>query len=126
MAFPKTLGACVDALYKLRVARLDAQKEVDKKHQEESALREYIINTFSKGDLEGAAGKVARVGITRQTVAQVTDWDAFFAYVGEEHAWELVQRRVNDGAYRERLEAKMEVPGTKPYVVTKLNVTKKR
>lgn len=123
--FPKTIGECVDKMYKLRNERLAAQKAVDAIGSEESALKDFIINSFGKSEIEGAKGKVASCGITRKTVARVTDWEKFFTYIKRTSAFDLLQRRVNDKAYNERLEAKQVVPGAEPFQVIGLSITKK-
>lgn len=129
MKMPATLGACVDAAYKLRAKRLELQKEVDAVKSEEEEIKNYIINTFTKTDIEGVKGKVATAGIIRKTVAQVGDWEKFQKYIIKEEkagrpAFDLMQRRVNDAAYRARLENGVVIPGVEPYNVTTLSLTK--
>lgn len=123
--FPKTLGACVDRLYKLREARLKAQAEVDLTKEQEEILRQHILHNFAEQDLENSGGRVAKASITRRVVAQVQDWDKFFAWVGKTKSWDMVQRRVNDTAYRARLDEQVEVPGTEPFTVVSLSVVKR-
>lgn len=122
--FPQSLGACVDAAYKLREKRLAAQKQVDAIKSQEEELKEHIINTFTKDDIEGAKGKVATAGIIRKTVAQVEDWEKLQAYIKKTGEFDLLQRRVNDAAFRARLENKKVVPGVVPYNVVSLSLTK--
>ena len=124
MKFPKTLGGCVDMVYKMREGRLQAQKKVDEMKAQEGAVHDYIINSFKKDEIEGAKGKVASASINQSVVAQVDDWEKFYEYIAKESAFDLLQRRVNDGAYRARLEDKLTVPGVQPFTVTKLSVTK--
>ena len=42
-AYPKTIGGCVDQLYKMREQRLVIQKKVDEMKSAESALHDHII-----------------------------------------------------------------------------------
>ena len=123
--YPKTLGACVDLLFKQRNARLAAQKKVDAQKAEESALSDYILNTFQKAELEGAKGKLASASLAHSTVAQVDDWEKLYKYIEENKAFDMLQRRVNDGAYRARLEENLVVPGVTPFVTTKLSLNKR-
>jgi len=122
---PETLGECVDLLYVTRQTRLDLEHQAQKFQSRETALREHIIEKFSKADIEGARGKVATCSVNHATVAQVTDWAAFMEYVGRERAFDLVQRRVNDTAYRSRLDERVSVPGLEPFKVLKLSVQKR-
>lgn len=55
------------------------------------------------------------------TVAQVTDWDAFYAYIYKNKFGHLLQRRVSDPAWRELMEQGKKVPGTTPFTKKRLN-----
>jgi len=123
-AYPKTIGGCVDQLYKMREQRLVIQKKVDEMKSAESALHDHIINSFKKDEIEGARGKAASASISHTTVAQVDDWEKFYKYIAAEGAFDLLQRRVNDGAYRARLEDEIVVPGVTAFSFPKLSVTK--
>jgi hypothetical protein len=124
MKFPKTLGACVDVLYKTREQRLKAQKEVDDTKAKEEALKQYILANLVKQDSNKFGGKLATATISRRTCAHVTDWDTFFPWVAETNSWDMVQKRVNDTAYRARLDENVEVPGVEPFEVVSINLTK--
>ena len=122
---PKTIGACIDALYKMRAERHAIEKKAEAVKEQESALEGYVLETFRKTDLDGARGKVAVAGITQATVPTVKDWDALYKYVKKKDAWDLLQKRVSATAYRERLDEKVVVPGVEPFTVTKLSLTKR-
>lgn len=122
--WPKTLGACVDKLYSMRQQRLVVQAKVETMKSEESALQDHVLNNFKKDEVEGAKGKLASASITRTTVANVTDWEAFYKYIKKNEAWDMLQRRVNDSAYRARLEESVVVPGVEAFGVVKLSITK--
>ena len=126
MDYPPTIGGSIDALYELRERRLALQKQVDEMKEQEGALNDHILESFSKAECDGAKGKVATAAIARRTVAQVEDWDVFYEYVASRKAFDLLQRRCNDAAYRERLEQSVEIPGVKPYTVTSLSLTKSK
>ncbi|UOF79435.1 D/-alanyl-D/-alanine carboxypeptidase [Caudoviricetes sp.] len=122
--FPKTLGACADRVYELRQKRLEAQKVVDALQEEETALREHIINTLPKSEATGAAGKVARVTVVTKQIPQVKDWQAFYAYVKKNNAWDLMQRRLAAAAVTERWEAGKTVAGVEAFTAVTLSVNK--
>jgi hypothetical protein len=122
--FPKTLGACADRVYELRQRRLDAQKVVDTLQEEETALREHIINTLPKSEATGAAGKVARVTVVTKQIPQVKDWQALYTYVKKHNAWDLMQRRLAANAVTERWEAGKVVPGVEPFTAVTLSINK--
>lgn len=124
MAYPKTLGACVDQLYKMRESRLVEEKRIDELKKKESDLRDHILKNFAKTDIEGAKGKVASASVSRKTVAQVEDWTKVFSYIAKNDAWDLLQKRMNDSAFRERIEANETIPGAQAFVVVGLSVNK--
>lgn len=126
LKFPKSIGACVDRLYSLREKRLKIQQEVDSIKSQEEALRLHVLECFNKDDIEGAKGKLATASVLPKTVAHVVDWDALYAYIVKNNAFEMLQRRVNDGAYRERLDNKEPVPGVEPFNVLGLSLTKSK
>ena len=123
-AFPKKLGLCADLAYKLRAARLEVEEQVEEMRKKEAALKEHIFTLLAAQDLESATGEWATVSLSHLTVPKVTDWDKFYAYIQKEGAFDLLERRPAKGAYKERLEAKVAVPGVEPMEVTNLNITK--
>jgi hypothetical protein len=121
---PPTLGACADELYRLREARLDAQKVVDALAAREAKLRDHVIGELERQGATAVSGKHARAGVTFTQLGKVADWDAFYAHVRATGDFSLMQRRLNDGALRERWDAKETVPGIVPFAVPKISLTK--
>lgn len=125
MATKKALGNLIDKLYDLKQDKSKAKKKVDDIQKKISALQDKLFDKFEKSDLEGAMGGHAKVSINRITVAQVTDWGKVHKYVIENDSWDLMRKQLNDGAFRERLEDKIKIPGTKPFIRVTLSVTKR-
>lgn len=125
MSFPKTIGACIDTMYKLRAERHAIEKKAEDVKSKEAALESHILETFNKTDLDGARGKLATAGVSQSTVPTVKDWDKLYKYITKNGAFDLLQRRVSATAYRERLDAKEAVPGVEPFLVTKLSLKKR-
>ena len=108
---PKTDGACADLLYLTRQARYKLQHEVAKLEALEKAVEQRFIDTLSSKDSTGVAGKVGRVQIKPKTVPVVEDWPKFYAHIKKTGEFELMQRRVAEGAVKERWDASKQVPG---------------
>jgi len=125
MKLPKTLGACVDMIYKMREKRLAAQKIVDEQKHLEETLKNHILSNFNRQDVDKASGKLATCAVTRRIVGDVEDWDTFTAYIAKNDAFDLLQKRVNDTAYRLRLDDNIEVPGVEAREVVSLSITKR-
>lgn len=123
------LGESIDRLYGLREERRALERahqaELEPIEAEEKALETRLIEEFSKAELDGAKGHRATASLRRETIATVRDWEAFCAWTADHRAWDMVQRRVNNAAYRSRLEEGVDVCGVEPYVVIKLGLTKR-
>ncbi|MBU6231493.1 hypothetical protein KGP36_02390 [Patescibacteria group bacterium] len=121
---PETLGACADALYKAREERYALQKKVTEIEEYESALKEKLIRELPKGEASGVAGRVARVSVEGKPVPRVEDWDALLEHVRKTRGFDLLQRRVNDAAVRERWDDRKTVPGVAVFNATVVKINK--
>lgn len=121
---PKTLGACIDKLYALRRDRQALQRDVDAIGDQETLMREHIIATFSKTEINGARGKTASCSISPKRVPTVKDWSKLYEYIRKHKAFDLLQRRVHEGAWKERLNDGKVVPGVEAFDVVALSLTK--
>jgi hypothetical protein len=65
------------------------------------------------------------VAINPAVVAHPDDWDKYYAWVRKTGDFSLFMRKLNDGACRERWEAKEEIPGVVPETILKVSITKK-
>lgn len=124
--FPKTLGACADRLYQLKEKQAEAQRVVDAIDAERKALTAHVIETLPKSEATGVAGKLARVRVVTKEVPQVSDWVAFYAYVHKTKRGDLLQRRLNEKAVGELIEAnpKKGVPGVGVFKAITISLTK--
>lgn len=122
--FPKTVGACADYLFTLKAKRLEQSKVVAAMEAEESALKEYIIQTLPKSETTGVAGKLARVTVVTKQVPQVKDWDKFRAFIVKNKRWDLMQKQISAGAIKEIWDAKKQVPGVESFTATTISLNK--
>lgn len=118
-----TLAQVADLLYQTREKRYALNKAVEALEKLEGELKDRLINELPKGEASGIAGKSARVSIEVKPVPRAEDWEKVFAYVKKNNAFDLLQRRLNDAAVRERWEAGKQVPGVNTFqaVVVKIN-----
>lgn len=122
--FPMKMGLCADKLYDLRARRLDAQKVADLLEAEEKALKLHIINNLPKSESSGVSGKTANVKIQKKEIPQVNDWEKFYGYVKKNNAWDLMQKRLSEGAVNERLDAGKKIPGVEIFNAVTVSCTK--
>jgi len=122
MKFPKSMAACADLLYDKRQERLAADKVAAALKAEENDLVEYIINNLPK-DSGGAVGKHHKVETYNAEKLVVADWDKFYAYIKRTGRFELMQKRLSEGAAQELFDDKKNVPGVEPFTVVKISLT---
>lgn len=124
LKMPTTLGATIDLLWSLREERNAAEVVVNEIKKKEAAVEAHLMNNFDKSGLDGAKGKYGLATLKRSTVADVTDWPAFYVYIQKNKAWDLLQKRPAITAIRERWDAKKVIPGIQPKEIITLSLTK--
>lgn len=120
---PKTLGAAIDLLKKLRDERKAADAVAAAKKEVESAIEDAIFARFAKAELDGARGRTAQAAIVRTEVPTIKDYDAVAAFVLKERVPELFQRRLSTETVRALWANGTTVPGIDKYVAVRLSLT---
>jgi hypothetical protein len=121
-SIPKEPAECADLLYVTREKRLALQRKIEEYELLESTLKDFFINTVSKKST-GVAGRVARIQLENKTIPTVTDWPKLYAHIRKTGNWELLQKRVSEGAVTERWDSDHEVPGVGRFNVVKVSCT---
>lgn len=118
----KPLGTAIDAIWDKRekLRELGAQVKALEGEIKDQELE--LIERLEKEGLDSARGTKATISVTKPIVANVTDWEKFWAYIHKNKITHLLQRRVSDPAYRELLEMGKKVPGVEPFTKTNLSV----
>ena len=70
-----------------------------------------------------AVGKLT-FSISTQVVGNVEDWDALHAYIKENDAFYLLQRRLSNAPYKEILDSGESLAGVVPFTKRSLNMRK--
>lgn len=122
--FPKTLGACIDALYAARALRLEQEKAIEGMKAQERELKQQIMAQLSADKIDGAKGKIATAAIMHKRVPVVLDWPTFWAFARKDKLGVYVQKRIAAEATRELFDAGKEVPGAVLEDVFDLSLTK--
>lgn len=126
--FPKTIGTCCDRLMRFRDTRIALQKQADEIKKEERELEAHTAKLLRAQKLTTGAGKIATFSIgTPKVIATITDWPKFFAWMADNEALDMVQRRVANKAFVDRLEVGEAVPpGLERGTVPNYSLTKKK
>ena len=120
------LGTLIDALYRTRERRQAQQRKVDERKAEETLAEARVIAALQDARLTKAGGRKAAVSLQAKIVAQVDParWADVFEYVHKKNAWDLLQKRINNAAFRDRVDGGEDIPGAKAVPVLDLSIRK--
>jgi hypothetical protein len=119
---PPSTGSLIDQHWAAREEKRRLEEQVKAVEKTIAELDTQLLERMDAEGLEKATGTKATASISKSVVADVQDWDAFWAFIAKKKFFHLVQRRVSDPAYRELLEAGTAVPGVQPFPKRKLNL----
>jgi len=113
-----TLGGLIDDLALNRDKLRKLTEQVDQLKSEKVNLERDLIAAMDAQGIEQSRGKLASASIVEQIVPNVTDWDAFYAYIHRNKSYFLLARRPTSAAYRETLAARRNrpIPGVQPFL----------
>lgn len=111
MLLPRTIGATIDEIAKLDTKTEALSAKINELKDQRDILLKHLANNFAKGELDGAKGKLGTATVVRQTVPEVTDWEAFYKYISRTKGWDLLQRRPGARAIAARWAENKVVPG---------------
>jgi len=120
----ETVGEKVDLYYKTREQRLLMQKQVDNVETEEKKLKEEIIRELQASQVTSIGGQIARVTIQEKIKPIAQDWSQIHAWIKENDAFDLMQRRLTEAAVKARWEEGIKIPGVDSFTVFDLSVAK--
>lgn len=123
-AIPATIGGKIDALHTLREAKRGLAEQTKQIDAEIALIEGDLLIQLDAQDLRKSEGTFATASISETVVGRVDDWDAFHAFVRENNAFHLMQRRTSDPAVREQfqLNGANAVPGVVPFVKRSINL----
>lgn len=119
------LGTAIDTLYALRARRLEAEKVIKAFKSEELELRVIIKRLLDNASLEGGRGQVASTSIIHSTEPTPKDWPAIYAFIQENDAFDMLQRRLSASAVKDRWESGIVIPGIEKFDTWDLSLTKR-
>lgn len=126
MTKPTPLGTLIDQLALIRDKRRELAEKDKLLAAQYAEVEAEILAIMEEQGTDKVAGKKATASISKVVVANVTDWDALYAFIYKNKMGHLLQRRVSDPAFRELLEIKgqktMEKVGVVPFTKTNLNL----
>ena len=118
------LPAMIDQLYELRELRLQHQRQTDKLKKQETELQQEIIMAMAESGMTSAGGAHAKATYKVVDKPVAANWDEVYHYIAENDAFDLLQRRLGEGAVKARWEDGITIPGVTAFPVDKLTLSK--
>mgnify|MGYP000294608659 FL=1 len=115
------INELIEARAKVKDAMAGLNSELKELRQTQDDLDYKLMTQLDEQGLSRTANDKASVSINQDTVPEVTDWDAFYAYVLEQRDFSLLQRRVSSTAYKELLKLGEGIPGLQPREIRRIN-----
>lgn len=127
---PKTLGARIDLIYKLRAERITKEREFELEiaalKTQESEIKQAIIDELQAANLEQGSGSLATAAVQVKLSPRPVDWGKLYKWMEKTKAFEILERRVSRAAFLERWEAGVAVPGVEVFESRELSLTKRK
>jgi hypothetical protein len=123
MPMPSNIPGCLAELSRVMKSIEKYEAQTAPLYAREKELREHLLNTFTKTELEGAKGSGLSVAIVRSVVPQIDNWDEFFKFAVKKGNQDLIQRSISSPAWRERVNNEVAIPGVSSFTRVALRVT---
>ena len=101
---PNSIGAQADLYAEVREKRLAMEKAAGQVKEREVQLYKLILNTLNESPDTGASGQHHRVQRVMKDVRNVEDWSLVHKFIQETGNFEMLQKRLSDGAVKEWAE----------------------
>lgn len=108
----------------LREAKRTLETQVKELDAQLAANETDIIEIADEMGLDRFAVGKLTFSISNQVVGNVEDWDALHAYIRENNAFYLLQRRLSNAPYKEILDSGDSLAGVVPFTKRSLNMRK--
>jgi len=113
-----------DEIYLLREDRLAIERQAESHKKREAALKALLRDRMIRANQTRIGGLHGQISCTPELVAEIVDWDKYWAYIGKTKSWDLLQKRPHQAAIDLRWEAGTDIPGCKKNRVYNLHVSK--
>jgi len=120
-----TTGNIVKRMIELRDERRTIASRDKELIAEWKSLESELLLRLDEQGMESAKTAAGTASISEIILPNVVDWDAFYAYMKEEDALHLLQRRPSAAAFRELNDSGTTIPGVDAYTQRTIGLRKK-
>lgn len=117
-----SIGNIIDNIHALREEKRALEKKIKEIEAVYHAAEEQLMARFDAEGVTASRGKAASCSVSVSVSGNVTDWDAFNAFVKKKGYFHLYFKRLSDPALRELWEQGKSIPGVVPFNKRRLNV----
>lgn len=114
---PRRLAMLIEQAFLIEGARKQLEKEAALLDAEVKEIKEIIIMNFDKSDLTEIKTKLGTARLVPKTVYQPDvpndGWNKIWAYIVKTKSYDLLEKRLHQGACKARYEDKQKIPGVK-------------
>lgn len=103
-AMPTAIGPRADLYSEVREKRLAMEKAAAEVKARETEVFNSILSDLNESADTGASGKHHRVQRVMKEVKNVSDWPALWGHIRETGNFEMLQKRLSDGAVKDYAE----------------------
>ena len=120
----KKVGALATRLLQAKERKKELNTQLKDLNEIIRELELDLLHAMHDENLVSAKTPLGAVYVGRQTVPIVQNWDEFYAYIRENNAFHLLERRPARKAYCEELESGNFVPGVDPHSFDEIRTRK--
>ena len=118
------IGTEIDQLISMREEMRDLNRQAEEIKRKFDEKSEELRLHMEDQNMKKATGQLGTVSLSEVVVAHVQDWDKVYNYILRNKAFQLMQRRIADGAFRELvgLRKGKNIPGIEPFTKKGINL----
>jgi len=116
----------IDEMFNLREKKRLLEAEIKEISADLAACKLDLINRCAEVGTVTARGTLASIVVTETLVPRIDDWGLISDWVMANDGVYLLHRRVSSGAWKELLDAGIQVPGIDPFNKVDISLTKLR
>jgi hypothetical protein len=106
-----------------RASRLAQEKVVEELKATETNLKKQVIDLLTKSKSKAVSNGQRLFQLKPSDEPHVDDWSKVYAYIRDTGSFDLMERRINRAAVKERWEDKVKIPGVSSIPVVTLSDT---
>jgi len=122
---PMTLADVAEQLVTVNEAIAEQNKTLSALKTEKDQIEEHLRELMTTAGISSFKSGNSHIRLNRSEVPNVVDWEAYYAYIRDNEAFYLLERRPATTAWREECQLLAGVvPGTEPFTRVSISLTK--